>query len=247
MWTQPKGSVWRKVARAYTRLQKIVQRERSLTVGDASPRQARGHIGDGCVEWEHFSRRRRRRRRSDGDGTGLHRKSWDEFKAWFRYDNNSDRTHMSPIDRGHIAEASSTVTIIWKPGFSSAHFASKIVPRLAESWLQESGNIKQKGPIICGMTGTEVPHFQYSSRILKVIWSENFHFDIWYLTLSCNSTLVHKKCTVQIVKDVVHNFLTPCFIYELSTVFVLYDWLTTSFCFQKVKKYSYQVDHVWEI
>ena len=25
-----------------------------VTVGDASPRQARGHIGDCCVEWKHF-------------------------------------------------------------------------------------------------------------------------------------------------------------------------------------------------
>ena len=25
-----------------------------VKVGDASPRQARGHIGDGCVKWEHF-------------------------------------------------------------------------------------------------------------------------------------------------------------------------------------------------
>ena len=25
-----------------------------VTVGDVSPRQARGHIGDGCVKWEHF-------------------------------------------------------------------------------------------------------------------------------------------------------------------------------------------------
>ena len=25
-----------------------------VTVGDASPRQAREHIGDGCVKWEHF-------------------------------------------------------------------------------------------------------------------------------------------------------------------------------------------------
>ena len=24
-----------------------------VTVGDASPRQARGHIGDGCVKWKH--------------------------------------------------------------------------------------------------------------------------------------------------------------------------------------------------
>ena len=25
-----------------------------VTVGNASPRQARGHIGDGCVKWKHF-------------------------------------------------------------------------------------------------------------------------------------------------------------------------------------------------
>ena len=25
-----------------------------VTVGDASPRQARGHIGDSCVKWKHF-------------------------------------------------------------------------------------------------------------------------------------------------------------------------------------------------
>ena len=25
-----------------------------VTVGDASPRQARGHIGDVCVKWKHF-------------------------------------------------------------------------------------------------------------------------------------------------------------------------------------------------
>ena len=25
-----------------------------VTVGDASPRQARGHIGDCCIEWKHF-------------------------------------------------------------------------------------------------------------------------------------------------------------------------------------------------
>ena len=25
-----------------------------VTVGDASPRQARGHIGDSCVKWKHL-------------------------------------------------------------------------------------------------------------------------------------------------------------------------------------------------
>ena len=30
----------------------------------------------------------------------------------------SDRFHMSPTDRGHVAKASPTVTIIWKPGLN---------------------------------------------------------------------------------------------------------------------------------
>ena len=25
-----------------------------VTVGDASPRQAQGHIGDSCIKWKHF-------------------------------------------------------------------------------------------------------------------------------------------------------------------------------------------------
>ena len=37
---------------------------------------------------------------------------------WFPCDHNSDRFHMSPTDRGHVAEASPIVTIIWKPGLS---------------------------------------------------------------------------------------------------------------------------------
>ena len=40
----------------------------------------------------------------------------------FPYDHNSDRFHMSPTDRRHVAEASPTVTIIWKPGFTTKKF-----------------------------------------------------------------------------------------------------------------------------
>ena len=79
-----------------------------VIVGDASPRQARGHIGDGCVKWAHFL--------NDvadvADQTGT-------VRGWFPYDHNSDCFHMSPTDRGHVAEASPTVTIIWKPGFKN--------------------------------------------------------------------------------------------------------------------------------
>ena len=45
-----------------------------VTVGDESPRQARGHIGDVCVKWKHFLKDVADRR-SDGDGTGTYRKS----------------------------------------------------------------------------------------------------------------------------------------------------------------------------
>ena len=33
---------------------------------------------------------------------------------------------MSPTDRGHVAEASPTVTIIWKPGFTDDTFPHQI-------------------------------------------------------------------------------------------------------------------------
>ena len=36
------------------------------------------------------------------------------------------------------------------------------------------------------------------------------------------------------MKNVAYNFVIPCSIFELSIV--LYDWLMTSFCLQKVKK-----------
>ena len=43
------------------------------------------------------------------------------------------------------------------------------------------------------------------------------------------------------IKNVVENFVIPCFIFELYTI--LYDWLMTSYCLQKVKK-MYVADYV---
>ena len=37
---------------------------------------------------------------------------------WFPHDNDSDCFHMSPTDRGHVAEVSPAVAIIWKPGLT---------------------------------------------------------------------------------------------------------------------------------
>ena len=36
------------------------------------------------------------------------------------------------------------------------------------------------------------------------------------------------------IKNVFYHFVIPCFIFELYTI--LYDWLMTSFCLQKVMK-----------
>ena len=87
-----------------------------VTVGDASPRQARGHIGDGCDKWEHFLN-------NVADQTGtvrgcIERVEMSLKRCFHMTPYNSDRFHMSPTDRGHVAKASPTVTIIWKPGFT---------------------------------------------------------------------------------------------------------------------------------
>ena len=49
------------------------------------------------------------------------------------------------------------------------------------------------------------------------------------------------ECHFEMMKSVVYYFVIPCFIFELSTI--LYDWLMTSFCLQKVKK-VYEADYV---
>ena len=83
-----------------------------VTVGDASPRKARGHIGDSCVE--------RKNLLSDvsdaSDQTGTVRRRIERveisLKGWFPYDRNRDHFHTSPTDRGHVTDVSPTVTII---------------------------------------------------------------------------------------------------------------------------------------
>ena len=89
-----------------------------VTVGEASPRQARGHIGDGCVKWKHFLN-------DVADQTGT---VWGRIK----------RVEMSLKPCFHMIVAvivsirrrvigdtspmccsrSPTVTIIWKPGLT---------------------------------------------------------------------------------------------------------------------------------
>ena len=112
-----------------------------VTVGDASPRQARGHIGDDFVKWKHFLNdvadvadqtetvRGRIERVEMSLKPGFHmiiavivsicrRLIWD----------------TSPMCRSR----SPTVTIIWKPGFTcqAAAFASKTVRNSARVVLR---------------------------------------------------------------------------------------------------------------
>ena len=89
-----------------------------VTVGDASPRQARGHIGDGCVKWEHFQ--------NDvadvADQTGTIRGCIERVEMSLKRGFHMITTVVVSICRrligGHVAEASPTVMIIWKPGLT---------------------------------------------------------------------------------------------------------------------------------
>ena len=90
-----------------------------VTVGDTSPRQAKGHIGDSCVEWKHFL--------SDvsdvADQTGTVRGSIERVEMSLKPGFHMIVTVIVSICRRLIGDTppmcrsrSSTVAIIWKPG-----------------------------------------------------------------------------------------------------------------------------------
>ena len=89
-----------------------------VKVGDASPRQARGHTGDGCVEWKHFL--------SDvADQTGTVRGCIEKVNMSLKPGFHMIIAVIVSICRRLIGDTSlmccsrsPTVTIIWKPGFS---------------------------------------------------------------------------------------------------------------------------------
>ena len=76
------------------------------TVGEASPRQARGHIGDDFVKWKHFLNDVADVADQTGTVRGRIERVEMSLKAKFSYDHSSDRFHMSPTDRGHVADVS---------------------------------------------------------------------------------------------------------------------------------------------
>ena len=106
-----------------------------VTVGDASPRQAQGHIGDSCVKWKHFL--------SDvsdvADQTGTVRGRIERVEMSLKPRFHMIVTvivsicrqligNMSPMCRSWLP----TVTIIWKQGFFSNECNAPYLFPLAE-------------------------------------------------------------------------------------------------------------------
>ena len=96
-----------------------------VTVGDASPRQARGHIGDSCVKWKHFL--------NDvtdvADQTGTKRGRIERVEMNLKSGFHMIVTVIVSICRRLIGDKSPmcrnrspTVTLIWKPGLRRKPF-----------------------------------------------------------------------------------------------------------------------------
>ena len=90
-----------------------------VSVGDASPRQARGHIGDGCVKWKHFLNAVA----DVADQTGTVRGRIERVEISLKRDFHMIITVIVSICRRLIGDTSPmcrsrspTATIIWKPG-----------------------------------------------------------------------------------------------------------------------------------
>ena len=88
-----------------------------VTVGEASPRQARGHIGDSCVKWKHFLN-------DVADQTGTVRGRIERVEMSLGPGFHMIISVIVSICRRLIGDMSPmyriwspTVTIIWKPGF----------------------------------------------------------------------------------------------------------------------------------
>ena len=87
-----------------------------VAVGDASPRQARGHIGDGCINWKHFLN-------DVADQSGTVRGRIKRVEIILNPGFHMIVTVLVSIYRRLIGDTSPmsrskspTFTIIWKPG-----------------------------------------------------------------------------------------------------------------------------------
>ena len=89
-----------------------------VTVGDASPRQARGHFGDGCIKWKHFLN-------DVADQARTIRGHIERVEMSLKPGFHMIVTVIVSVCRRLIGEpsptcrnVSPTFTIIWKPGFT---------------------------------------------------------------------------------------------------------------------------------
>ena len=96
------------------------------TVGEASPRQARGHIGDGFVKWKHFLNNVA----DVADQTGTVRGRIERIEMSLKRGFHMIISVIVSICRRLIGDMSPmyrsrspTVTIIWKPGLSLSRLA----------------------------------------------------------------------------------------------------------------------------
>ena len=76
------------------------------TVGDASPRQAQGHIGDSCVKFKHFLRDVSDVADQTGTVRGRIERAEMSLKPGFHMIVTSDGFHMSLTAGGHVANVS---------------------------------------------------------------------------------------------------------------------------------------------
>ena len=99
-----------------------------VTVGDASPRQARGHIGDSCIKWKHFLN-------DVADQTGTVRGRIKRVEMILNPGFHMIVTVIVSICRRLIGDTSPmcrsrspTITIIWKPGSIIASVEAALSP-----------------------------------------------------------------------------------------------------------------------
>ena len=95
-----------------------------VTVGDASLRQVRGYIGDGCVKWKHFLKDVA----DVADQTGTVRRRINRVEMSLKPGFHMIVTVIVSICRRLIGDTlplcrsrSPTATIIWKPGFTNSN------------------------------------------------------------------------------------------------------------------------------
>ena len=108
-----------------------------VTVGDASSRQARGHIEDGSVKWEHFLN-------DVADQTGTVRGRIERVEMILKRGFHMIITVIVSICRRLIGDTSPmcrsrspTVTITWKPGLTNRPLTYSFVPSVMNDFVQE--------------------------------------------------------------------------------------------------------------